>query len=136
MEGHILVTLSSAEVMRGVLDEVGSPSIRCDLDPVNWLTLDTVFRSGPAIDHMCDVLGTRILNAHAKDVIVEKKLALHIDERPAGQGILDWSRFMSRMEALSPERYLVVEHAAVEELAGVKAFLDRKAVELGIRVLS
>jgi sugar phosphate isomerase/epimerase len=135
MEGHILVTLSSAEVMRGVLDEVGSLAIRCDLDPVNWLTLATVFRSGPAIDHMVDVLGERIFNAHAKDIVVEKKLALHLDERPAGQGILDWATFMRRMESLGSERFLVVEHAAVEELAGVKAFLDRKAAELGIRVL-
>src|SRR5258708_1115004 len=135
MEGHILVTLNSADVMRDVLDEVGSPAIRCDLDPVNWLTLDTVFRSGPAIDHMVDVLGDRIFNAHAKDVVVEKKLALHLDERPAGQGILDWATFMRRMEAVGPERYLVVEHAAVEELPIVKSFLDRKAAELGIRVL-
>ena len=94
MEGHILVTLDSAETMRDVLDEVNSPAIRCDLDPVNWLTLHTVFRSGPAIDRMVDVLGSRIFNAHAKDVVVEKRLSLHINEVPAGQGILDWERFM------------------------------------------
>src|SRR5262245_47483885 len=82
MEGHVLVTLNSAEMMRRVLDEVGSPAVRCDLDPVNWLTLDTVFRSGEAIDHMCDVLGHRIFNAHAKDVVVEKRLVTHIDECP------------------------------------------------------
>jgi sugar phosphate isomerase/epimerase len=136
MEGHILVTLNSAEMMRGVLEEVASPAIRCDLDPVNWLTLDTVFRSGPAIDHMCDVLGGLILNAHAKDIVVEKKLTLHLDERPAGQGILDWDTFMRRVEAIGPERYLVVEHAAVEDLPVIKGFLDHKAAELGIRVLA
>src|SRR5438874_1140835 len=74
MEGHVLVTLNSAELMRGVLDEVGSPAVRCDLDPVNWLTLATVFRNGAAIDQMVDLLGTRIFNAHAKDVRVEKRL--------------------------------------------------------------
>jgi sugar phosphate isomerase/epimerase len=134
MEGHILVTLDSAEMMRDVLDEVNSPAIRCDLDPVNWLTLHTVFRNGPAIDQMVDVLGSRIFNAHAKDVVVEKRLSLHINEVPAGQGILDWDRFMRRIEALGPERFLVVEHAAVEELPGIKLFLDRKAAELGIKV--
>ncbi len=134
LEGHVLVTLSSAEVMRDVLDEVGSPAIRCDLDPVNWLTLDTVFRNGPAIDHMVDVLGNRIFNAHAKDVVVQKRLVIHIDECPAGQGILDYATFMRRMEALGPERFLVVEHCSIEELPTVKAFLDRKAAELGIRV--
>lgn len=134
MEGHILVTLDSAETMRDVLDEVNSPAIRCDLDPVNWLTLHTVFRNGAAINRMVDVLGSRIFNAHAKDVVVEKRLSLHINEVPAGQGILDWDRFMRRIEALGPERFLVVEHAAVEELPGIKLFLDRKAAELGIKV--
>jgi len=134
MEGHVLVTLNSAEMMRGVLDEVGSPAIRCDLDPVNWLTLDTVFRNGAAIDRMCDVLGPRIFNAHAKDVVVQKRLVIHIDECPAGQGILDYDRFMRHVEALGPERYLIVEHAEVEEFPAVKAFLDRKAAELGIAV--
>lgn len=134
LEGHVLVTLNSAEMMRDVLDEIGSPAVRCDLDPVNWLTLETVFRNGPAIDHMAEVLGPRIFNAHAKDVIVQKRLVVHIDECPAGQGILDYDRFMRRVESLGPERFLVVEHAAVEELPVVKAFLDRKAAELGIAV--
>jgi sugar phosphate isomerase/epimerase len=134
MEGHILVTLDSAETMREVLDAVNSPAIRCDLDPVNWLTLHTVFRSGAAIERMVEVLGRRIHNAHAKDVVVQKRLSLHIDEVPAGQGILDWNCFMRHMEAIGPERYLVVEHATVEELPGIKAFLDRKAAELGISV--
>jgi sugar phosphate isomerase/epimerase len=138
MEGHVLVTLRSAEVMRDVLDEVGSPAVRCDLDPVNWLTLDTVYRNGPAIDRMCDVLGPRIFNAHAKDVVVENRLVIHLDERPAGQGLLDYDTFMRRVETLDGappgSRFLVVEHAAVDDLPAVKAFLDRKAAELGIRV--
>jgi sugar phosphate isomerase/epimerase len=134
LEGHVLVTLNSAERMREVLDAVDSPAIRCDLDPVNWLTLETVYRNGPAIDRMVDLLGPRIFNAHAKDVVVQNRLVIHIDECPAGQGLLDYPRFMRRMEALGPERFLVVEHAAVEELPAVKAFLDRQAAELGIRV--
>lgn len=134
LEGHVLVTLSSAEVMRDVLDAVGSPAVRCDLDPVNWLTLETVFRNGPAIDRMVDVLGPRIFNAHAKDIVVEKRLVIHLDERPAGQGILDYATFMRRLEALGPERFLIVEHCAEDDLPRVKAFLDQKAAELGISV--
>ena len=134
LEGHVLVTLNTPEITRDVLDEVGSPAIKSDLDPVNWLTLDTVFRSGDAIDHMVEVLGPRIFNAHAKDVVVEKRLAIHIDERPAGQGILDWDRFLPHLEALGPERYLVVEHASLADIPAVKTFLDHKLAELGIRV--
>jgi sugar phosphate isomerase/epimerase len=135
LEGHVLVTLDSAETMREVIDAVGSPAVGCDLDPVNWLRLETVYRSGEAIGAMVDRLGPdRILNAHAKDVVVESRLVTHIDERPSGQGILDYDVFMRRMEALGPERFLIVEHASEEEIPAAKVFLDRKAGELGIRI--
>ncbi|HVB96176.1 MAG TPA: sugar phosphate isomerase/epimerase family protein [Chloroflexota bacterium] len=134
MEGHVLVTLNSAEMMRGVLEEVDSPAIRCDFDPVNWLTLETVYRNGDALEQMLDVVAPFVVNAHAKDVVVENRLVVHIDERPAGEGLLDWDRFMRRVEALGPERYLVVEHAPLAAMPAIKEFLDRKAAELGIQV--
>jgi sugar phosphate isomerase/epimerase len=135
LEGHVVVTLSSAELMREVIDAVGSPAVACDLDPVNWLRLETVYRSGPAIDHMVDVLGPeRILNAHSKDVIVQPRLVTHIDECTTGDGLLDHDTFMRRMEQLGPDRYMIVEHCSVEDIPRARAFLDRKAQELGIRV--
>jgi len=66
--------------------------------------------------------------------MVEDRLVTHIDERPSGQGILDYDAFMRRMEALGPERFLIVEHASETEIPSAKAFLDRKAEELGIRI--
>jgi sugar phosphate isomerase/epimerase len=135
LEGHVLVTLSSAETMRDVIDAVGSPAVGCDLDPVNWLRLETVYDSGPAIEHMIDVLGPqRILNAHSKDVVVLPRLVTHIDECTTGDGILDHDTFMRRMEALGSERYLIVEHCSVEDIPRAKAFLDAKAKALGIKV--
>ncbi len=134
MEGHVLVTLNSAEVMRDVLNDVGSPAIKCDLDPVNWLRLETVYDNGVAIEHMVDVLGSHIFNAHTKDVVVENRLVVHIDERPTGQGLLDHDVFMRSMETIGPDRYLVIEHAALKDIPAAKAFLEQKAVELRIRV--
>jgi sugar phosphate isomerase/epimerase len=135
LEGHVVVTLSSAEIMREVIDAVGSPAVACDLDPVNWLRLETVYDSGKAIDHMVAVLGPdRILNAHSKDVVVQPRLVTHIDECTTGDGILDHDTFMRRMEELGPERYMIVEHCSVEDIPRARAFLDAKARELGIRV--
>lgn len=135
LEGHVLVTLSSAETMREVIDAVGSPAVGCDLDPVNWLRLETVYESGRAIEHMIEVLGPRrILNAHSKDVTVQNRLVTHLDECTTGEGILDHDVFMRRMEALGSERYLIVEHADLVQIPRAKAFLDKKAAELGIRV--
>lgn len=134
LEGHQLVCLRSAEVMREVIDAVGSPWVRCDFDPVNWITLDTVFRTGPAIEAMVDILGDRIVSAHAKDIVIEDRLVLHLDQRPAGQGLLDYQTFFRRLEALNPSIYVIVEGASVDELPQVKRFLDETAAALGIRV--
>lgn len=135
MEGHQLVVLESAEVMREVLDAVGSPWVRADFDPVNWITLKTVFNTGPAIAEMMDTLGDWIVSAHAKDIIIEDRLTLHLDQRPSGQGLLDYHTFLRRMEALNPEYPIIVESASTEELPAVSAFLHQTAKELGITVL-
>jgi sugar phosphate isomerase/epimerase len=134
LEGHQLVTLRSAEVMRDVVDAVDSPAVRCHFDPVNWITLETVYASGAAIDRWVDLLGRRIVSAHAKDVVVEDRLVVHLSERPAGQGLLDYRTFLRRMHGLDPNIPVIVEGATSEQLPAVKAFLDRTAAELGIEV--
>jgi len=134
MEGHQLVTLDSPETMRLVLDEVGSPFVKCDWDPVNWMNLQTVYNSGPAMERMVAILGPRIASAHAKDVTVADRLVVHLDEVSAGTGTLDYQTFFRLMEALDPSFPVIVEHCAVEETATVKAFLDTTAQALGITV--
>lgn len=135
MEGHVLVTLDSAESMREVLATVNSPMVRCDLDPVNWITRETVYDTGTAITHMADTLGDFIIGGHAKDVIIEDRLVLHITECPAGLGLLDWDVFLPRVEALNPDFPLVVEHCSTEELPRISEFLHAKAGQLGIKIL-
>ena len=135
LEGHQLVTLSSARVMRDVLTAVDSPWVRCDFDPVNWITLETVFDTGPAISAMMDTLGDQIVSAHAKDIIIEDRLTLHLTERPAGQGTLNYDVLLSRIEALDPSYPVIVEGAGVADLPAVSDFLHSTANRLGIKVL-
>ena len=134
MEGHQLVTLDSAETMREVLDAVGSPMVRCDFDPVNWITLQTIYETGPAITRMVETLGQRIVSGHAKDVQIQDRLVVHIDNIAAGTGILDYPTFLRLMEGLGADYPVIVEAAAIEELPAVSAFLHRTAHECGITV--
>ena len=134
MEGHQLVTLDSAETMRAVLDAVGSRWVRCDFDPVNWITLQTIFETGPAIAAMVETLGAHIVSAHAKDVQIQDKLVVHIDNIAAGTGILDFPTFLRRVEDLDPEYPVIVEAAGIDELPAASAFLHRTAQECGITV--
>lgn len=134
MEGHQLVTLEDAEVTKEVLDAVGSRFVRCDFDPVNWITLKTVFHTGPAVEAMMDALGPHIVSAHAKDIVIEDRLTLHLETVAAGRGLLDYRTFLRRMEALDPDYPVIVEAAGEKDLPEVGAFLRRIAEELGIQV--
>ncbi len=134
MEGHVIVTLNSAETMAEVLHAVGSERVRCAWDAVNWTTLETIYDTGRAIARMGEALGTLPISAHAKDVIIEDRLVTHISEVPAGLGLLDWDVFLPRLEALDPDLPLVVEHCTSDELPRISEFLHAKAADLGIAI--
>ena len=100
MEGHQLVTLESAEVTAAILDEVNSPWVTSDYDSANWITRETVFDTAAAVTHHIDVLGKHIISCHAKDIWIENRLALHLQDGCPGQGNMDfhnlfrvWSRY-------------------------------------------
>ena len=134
MEGHVIVTLNSAQTMAEVLNAVGSPWVRCAWDAVNWITVDTIYDTTNAINRMGDALGTLPVSAHAKDVIIEDRLVTHISEVPAGLGLLDYDTFMPRLEAIDPDLPLVVEHCTADELPRISDFLHSKAADLGIQI--
>jgi len=135
LEGHQLVTLESAEVMQEVLDEVDSPWVRCNFDSANWITLKTVFNTGPALGHIFDVLGDHIVSCHAKDIWIEDRLALHLQDGCPGRGLMDFTTRFTRMERLNPDYPVIVEGAITEELPQVSELFHRTARELDIRVL-
>ena len=134
LEAHQLVTLSSPEVTCDVLDAVDSRWVRCDLDPANWITLQTAFETGPAIDHMFDVLGDRIVSGHAKDSIIIDRLTIHIDAGCPGTGNLDFGTYLRRIEALNPEYPLIVEGASYEQWGAASEFLHGIARQEGITI--
>jgi sugar phosphate isomerase/epimerase len=120
--------------MREVLDAVDSPWVTCDVDPVNWMTLDTVYNSGDALRHMVAVLRGRVTGGHAKDVVIEDRLVTHISQCPPGRGLLDYRVFMSLLEGISPDLPLVTEGCEEADLPHASAFLHGIARELGIRI--
>jgi sugar phosphate isomerase/epimerase len=136
LEGHQLVTLESAEVTAEVLDEVNSPWVKSDYDSANWITRETVFRTAEAVNQHIDVLGRHIISCHAKDIWIEKRLALHLQDGCPGQGNMDFHTLFRRMEALSPDYPVIVEGATTEEMPEVGRLFHRIARDLNIRVLN
>ncbi len=136
LESHQLVTLQNAEITLEVLDEVDSPWVRCDYDSANWITLETVFDTTSALNHHFDLLGKHIVSAHAKDIWIENKLALHLQDGCPGKGNMDFKTLLRRVEALSPEYPVISEGNATADLPAVSRLFHNTARELGIPVLT
>ncbi|MCX6045828.1 MAG: sugar phosphate isomerase/epimerase [Chloroflexi bacterium] len=135
LECHQLVTLKTPEIAREILDEVNSPWVRNDYDSANWITLETVFDTGAALNHHFDVMGKHIVSCHAKDINIENRLALHLQDGCPGKGLMDFKTLFRRMEALDPDYPVISEGNSTEELPFVSELFHNTAKELGIRVL-
>jgi sugar phosphate isomerase/epimerase len=131
LEGHQLVTVRSAEVARDVVDAVASPWVRVDFDPVNWLTLETVYDSGAEIERMLATLGDRVVSAHVKDIRIEDRHVVHLEQCVAGTGLLDLGSLLRGMERIDPDAAVIVEGAGAHELPAVVAHLERVAATVG-----
>jgi sugar phosphate isomerase/epimerase len=134
LEAHQLVTLESPEITRDVLEEVGSPWVKNDYDSANWITLTEVFDTATAVNRHFDVLGGHIISCHAKDIWVENKLALHLQDGCPGKGRMDFKTVFRRLEALSPDYPAIAEGNSTDELPQVSALFHNTARELGITV--
>ncbi len=135
LESHQLVTLKTPEITREILDEVGSPWVRCDYDSANWITLDTIFDTTAALNHHFDLLGDHIVSCHAKDIWIENRLTLHLQDGCPGKGLMDFKTLFRRMEALNPDYPVIAEGNNTEELPFVSELFHNIARELGIPVL-
>jgi sugar phosphate isomerase/epimerase len=135
LESHQLVTLKTPEIAKEVLDAVDSPWVRCDYDSANWITLETVYDTGAALNHHFDTLGKHIVSCHAKDIWIENRLTLHLQDGCPGKGLMDFKTLFRRMEALNPDYPVIAEGNSTQELPFVGALFHDIARELGIRVL-
>lgn len=134
LECHSLVTPRTAEVAKRILDAVDSPWVRCDYDSANWITLDTIFDTTGAVNHHFDVLGDHICSAHAKDIWLEDRLAIHLQDGCPGKGLMDFATLFQRLEALDPDAPIIAEGNTSEELPEVGKFFHGIAKELNMRV--
>ena len=89
---------ASAKRTRVFLEEVDSPRIRALLDPANLIELND-------LDEMFDQLGPWIDCLHAKD------RKLHVRHGvPAGQGDLDYEKFVTLAAKRTPKAPMVMEY--------------------------
>jgi sugar phosphate isomerase/epimerase len=135
LECHVTTSLRDATTARTVLDAVDSAVLKIHLDPVNWMTFETVYDNGPAIAAMFATLGpNRISGAHSKGVKVENELIVHINETYTGAAddLIDHAAVLGGLAALPGDLYLVIEHLTVDQMPGARRHLLAVADRLGL----
>lgn len=99
-----------------LLEAVDRPAFGVHLDPVNIiLTPRQFFDNGAIIRDCFERLGPYVASCHAKDLVVQPTLALHLDEVIPGTGGLDYRAYLSGLRGLSPDIPLLVEHLRTPE---------------------
>jgi len=111
--------LASAKRTRMFLQEIDSPRIRALLDPANLLEVND-------LEEMFDQLSPWIDCLHAKD------RKLHVDQGVgAGQGNLDYRKFVSLAARHTPKAPLILEYVGPDDYPQALRYLQKAMREVG-----
>ena len=133
LEGHVLSPLDTPERMRAVLDAVGSPALKFNLDAVNFIgSVAAVHDPRPTIERLFDLLGPDIAAVHVKDCALEDDLVLHIQEVLLGAGTMDQALILRRLGNVRPEVYTLIEHLPDERIPEARAVYWQVAQAAGV----
>ena len=135
LEGHVLSLLDTPQRMRDVIEAVDSPALKFNTDPVNFIgTVKDAYDPSQVLNDLVALLGKYTVAAHLKDLAVQDKLVLHIDEVVIGEGTMDYGRLLPQMEQINPDMYGIIEHLPDEKIPQARAGLMRAAEKAGIRL--
>jgi sugar phosphate isomerase/epimerase len=133
LEGHVLSLLDTPQRMCDVIEAVTSPALRFNTDPVNFIgTVKDAYDPSRVLDELVTLLGQYTVAAHLKDMAVQDKLVLHIDEVVIGEGTMDYGRLLRQLEQINPDMYGIIEHLPDEKIPQARAGLMRAAEKAGI----
>ena len=124
VEPELANVVSSAGAARRLIDEMQSPRIRIVLDPANLCEVAEPAERRSVIAEAVHLLADRIVMAHAKDRAADGSVAT------AGQGVIDFGHFLSRLKQSGFDGPLVAHGFEADEAAGVAAFLRSRRAEL------
>lgn len=121
LEGFYRGFLASAKRLRMFLEEVNSPRIRALLDPANLIEVND-------LEEMFAQLGPWIDCFHAKDRLI------HVEKGvPAGQGSLDYVKFVTLAARHAPHAPLILEYVGPADTRAALAHLRQAIARAGLQ---
>ncbi|MCX7303748.1 MAG: sugar phosphate isomerase/epimerase [Hyphomicrobiales bacterium] len=117
IEPELANIVDSAAKARRLLDEIGGDRLAIVLDPANLFQTADLRAQHRIVDEAIGLLGPDIAMGHAKDRAPDGSFAT------AGNGVLDYRHYISRLRSAGFEGDLVAHGLSAQEAPGVAAFL-------------
>lgn len=110
------IVTSASDAVR-LIGEMGSKRLRIVLDPANLFEQATPAEASDIVARAVDISAEHVVMAHAKDRHADGRFAT------AGQGVVDFPRFVAGLRETGFDGPLVTHGLAAEEAPGVARFL-------------
>jgi sugar phosphate isomerase/epimerase len=125
IEPELANVVSSAAAARRLIEEMQSPRLRIVLDAANLFETATAAGQQDIVTRAIDLLGDRIVMAHAKDRAADGAFVA------AGKGVLDYPHYLAALRRVGFDGPLVAHGLTADEAPEVGAFLRRALAESG-----
>lgn len=124
----------TADSYLALIKAIDREGLSVHFDPVNMISSPRVYyRNGEMIRDFVAKLGPYITNCHAKDIQLQSKLTVRLDEVLPGTGALDYRTFLTEIAKLGRDIPIMIEHLQTEEeYVRATDYVKRTAAELGI----
>ena len=133
LECHVISPLDSPRKVRQVIEAVGSPVLKYNCDPVNFVgSFREAYDTAAVLREIFEQLGQYVVSAHVKDLRLGDRLVVHVDECAPGEGIFDLDTFVRLFEQHLPDGYALIEHLPDAKIPAAKAALDAVLERTGI----
>ena len=127
---------NSIESYERLIRAIDRPQFGVHFDPVNLINSpQRYFFNGDFILDFIAHLGSEIRSVHAKDILLQDQLTVHLDEVRPGLGGLDYRTLLRGLDRLEPDLPLMLEHlpqASEYDLAA--AYVRGVAEDVGVVV--
>lgn len=101
----------SADTYLALLKAIDRKAFAVHLDPVNMISSPRLYyNNGEMMKDFFAKLAPHIKSAHAKDILLSKKLTVRLDEVIPGEGELDYKVFLTELQKLDIDTPVLVEH--------------------------
>jgi sugar phosphate isomerase/epimerase len=135
MEAQVTTIIDTPRAHRRLMDDLGDPRLKVNLDPVNMISLPQYYHTTELINECFDILGEDIIACHAKDTqVIPDQQTLHITEVCPGRGVYDFRTCLIRLSRMQYPRAYETEHIPEEEYLEAKVYLEKTAAEVGVKM--